>query len=340
MLFVSLINGCIDPFGGTAGDNVENRLNGQVSTNLVRAKAQPKAPAAALEALNDGGLTVLSIFSLTSPDPSFGGLSGLWLSPQAETMIAISDRGQRWKASLRHDDDDRLIGIDGWSVTDLPLRSDDHSETGSLVDAEAMSGDGEGGIVLSYEGEHRLRRCPSAAMSEQPEPLPPTPGLGRPGNSGIEALAILESGQLFALAERAGAPRNLGLLAWIIDDAGSKPLAYIPGSGFSPTGADRLGDQIYLVERSFSLLGGFRSRIAVLPVGSIKPGAVIEGKLLSQFKWGALGENFEAIAARSARDGRVLLYVLADDNFSFLQKTLLLQLSLSGPEALAALTQK
>jgi hypothetical protein len=49
---------------------------------------------------------------------------------------------------------------------------------------------------------------------------------------------------------------------------------------------------------------------------------------LAIFRWGDFGQNFEAIAARRAPDGRLLLYLLSDDNFSMLQQTLLLQLSL------------
>ncbi|MGI9416734.1 MAG: hypothetical protein ACR2RA_02725 [Geminicoccaceae bacterium] len=44
---------------------------------------------------------------------------------------------------------------------------------------------------------------------------------------------------------------------------------------------------------------------------------------------GDIGENFEGIAARCALGGRILLYLLADDNFSFFRETLLVQLSLA-----------
>jgi hypothetical protein len=41
-------------------------------------------------------------------------------------------------------------------------------------------------------------------------------------------------------------------------------------------------------------------------------------------------DNFEGIAARRGSDGGVLLYLVSDDNFLGLQRTLLLQFSLVG----------
>jgi hypothetical protein len=87
-----------------------------------------------------------------------------------------------------------------------------------------------------------------------------------------------------------------------------------------------LDDRVYVVERSFSMLGGFRNRIVSLLVDDVRAGAKLEGEELAAFKWGSLGENFEAIAARRGPDGRIRLYLLSDDNFSFLQETLFVQL--------------
>ena len=86
--------------------------------------------------------------------------------------------------------------------------------------------------------------------------------------------------------------------------------------GYVPTGADRLDDTIYVVERRFSLLGGFATRIVSLPAAAVRPGA----RLVGRSRWPSsrpplIGENFEAIAARRGPDGQVLLYLLSDDNF-------------------------
>ncbi|MDH3663270.1 MAG: esterase-like activity of phytase family protein [Alphaproteobacteria bacterium] len=293
----------------------------------MRALPRKKVPAGVLEALGES-LIVEAAFALSSEQPSFGGLSGLWLSPDGAAMIAISDIGQRWQARLFHDDAGRLVGLKDWSVTDLPLRSEEGSGT-RWIDSEALAGLGRDGLVVAYEGEHRLRRWSQGDLDAMPERLPLPDGLGDPSNSGIEALSTLENGRLFALAERVGAYGGEGLMGWVIDDSTAEDLVYIPGPGFAPTGAARLEKTIYVVERQFSLLGGFMTRIVTLPTQAIRPGARLQGSELAAFRWGDIGENFEAIAARRGPDGRVFLYLLADDNFSFFQETLLVQLSLS-----------
>ncbi len=113
------------------------------------------------------------------------------------------------------------------------------------------------------------------------------------------------------------------------------PLSYAVGRGFVPTGADRLDDTIYVVERSFSLLGGFTSRIVTLPATAVRPGARLVGRALAELHPPLVGENFEGIAARRGADGRVLLYLVSDDNFFALQRTLLLQFSLPSPGPVA-----
>ena len=293
----------------------------------VSAERYGDAPEAVRAALGDR-LTLEAVFDLTSDHPLFGGFSGLWVAPSGDHLIAISDQGQRWEARLSHDGDGRLEGVEGWTIADIPLRPED-GDGGDWHDAESLSGDGLDGLIIAYEGEHRLRRWPLDDLNSVPEDVTLPDGLGGPSNSGIEALATLSGGRLFAVGERVGAWGGEGLMGWVIEGEGSEDLVYIQGPGFAPTGADRLDDQIYMVERSFSLLGGFRSRIVTFPADVVQPGARIEGAELAAFRWGDLGENFEGIAARRAPDGRVLLYLLADDNFSFLQDTLLVQLSLS-----------
>ena len=294
---------------------------------VVHTRLYSEAPEGVLAGLGDG-IQLEAIFALRSSYKSFGGLSGLWLAPDGERLVAVSDIGQRWQARMQHDETGRLTGLGGWSVADLVRRPEEGDGT-RWIDAESLSGDGRGGLVVAYEGRHRLRRWALDSLDAIPEPMRLPHGLGRPSNSGIEALTDLEGGRLFAVGEKVGAWGGEGLMGWVIDEISAEDLIYIPGEGLSPTGADRLDDRVYVVERGFSLLGGFRSRIVSLASDAIRPDARIEGAELAAFRWGSLGENFEGISARRGPDGRVFLYLLADDNFSFLQDTLLVQFSLS-----------
>ncbi len=310
----------------SCAENGTSEVEGEAQRIIVDATPYDRVPEGILRALGDH-LAIEAAFTLRSVHHSFGGLSGLWIDDAGAHAVMVSDVGQRWQAKLSHDENGRLIGLEDWTVADLK-RLPDEDWGNRWFDSESLSGDGLGHLIVAYEGNHRLRRWPTDDLDRIPEPLPLPEGLGAASNSGIEALASLPEGRLFALAERVGAWGGEGLMGWVIDGEHTGDLVYVPAPGFAPTGAGRLDDRIYVVERRFSLLGGFRNRIVSLPVGDVRPGAKLEGKELAAFQWGRLGENFEAIAARRGSDGRIRLYLLADDNFSFLQETLLVQLSL------------
>jgi hypothetical protein len=275
-----------------------------------------------------GPLRLEAAFVLGSADARFGGLSGLWLAPDGTTMLAASDRGTLWRARLVHREGGQLAGLADWQAIEPGGAPGDPAGRFER-DAEALAPDGAGGLVIAYEGAHRLRRLALGALEAAATPLPALPGLEEPGNAGIEALAPLPDGALLALAE--GKLTASGDLAgWYVEGARARPLSYAASDGFAPTGADRLDDMIFVVERRFSLLGGFATRIVALPAAEVHPQARLVPRPVALLRPPLVGENFEAIAARRGPDGRVLLYLLADDNFIALQRTLVLQLSLAA----------
>jgi hypothetical protein len=60
------------------------------------------------------------------------------------------------------------------------------------------------------------------------------------------------------------------------------------------------------------------------------------GQVLAELRPPLVGENFEGIAVRRGARGRVLIYLVSDDNFNALQRTLLLQFSLPAAPRVAA----
>ncbi|HEX6142443.1 MAG TPA: esterase-like activity of phytase family protein [Geminicoccaceae bacterium] len=263
-------------------------------------------------------------FRLRTPDERFGGFSGLWLADDGSRMIAGSDGGTLFDLALEHDADGRLTGVRVLRAVVPGTLDDDptfHLDQNVEALAEVAARDH---LVLAYEGTHRLRGVPMSDLAAVPEPWPVPGALVGRGNRGMEALVDLPDGRLLTLLEGGDRQRD----GWIVGRAGVAALDYVAEFGFEPTGADRLGDQIWVLERRFSWIGGFQSRIVRLPVGEVAPGARLEGEEIARLRPPLTTENFEAIAVRRDAAGRTFVYLLSDDNFNLVQRTLLMQFSL------------
>ena len=59
------------------------------------------------------------------------------------------------------------------------------------------------------------------------------------------------------------------------------------------------------------------------------PGALLEGTEIARISLPLTVDNFEGLGLRRDRDGRLLVYLISDDNFNPLQRTLLLMFRLS-----------
>jgi len=79
-----------------------------------------------------------------------------------------------------------------------------------------------------------------------------------------------------------------------------------------------------VLERSFSLFfGGFGTRLVRVAAGAWVGGAIVEGTELARLRPPLLVDNYEGIAATRGPDGTILLWLIADDNYMSLQRTLL-----------------
>jgi hypothetical protein len=268
---------------------------------------------------------------ITSQAARFGGLSGLLVSGDGARLLAVSDRGNWLTARLRYDAGGRLIGLEDGQMARLRDLDGDAISKKRLRDAEDLAELADGSILVSFEDEHRIWRYGTnhGRPSLRPTAWPKPEGLaGAPDNSGLEALTDLADGGLLAVTEdqEAGA----GKAGYLWRDGAWSHLTYLPEANFKPTSAHRMpgGDDVLVLERTARVLGGFTVRLVRIAASDIRPGAELHGEQLA--RWGAplTIDNFEAVAARRAPDGQILIYLLSDDNFSALQRTLLLMFAL------------
>jgi len=268
---------------------------------------------------------------ITSRDSRFGGLSGLLVSADGAKLLAVSDRGRWLAANLRYDAEGRLTGIADARMARLRDLDGDALSKNRHRDAESLAELGDGSILVSFERKHRIWRYTSKEepLLGRPTAWPKPKGLGdAPKNSGLEAIVALADGRLLALTEdHEDGPGKVGYL-W--HDGEWSRLTYQHRSDFKPTGASLLpgSDDLLVLERAYQTLSGPRVRLVRLAADDIRPGAELRGEELARWGLPLTVDNFEALATRRGPDGETLIYLLSDDNFSFLQRTLLLMFAL------------
>jgi hypothetical protein len=91
------------------------------------------------------------------------------------------------------------------------------------------------------------------------------------------------------------------------------------------------GGDVLLLERKFSWTSGLAVRIRRIALGAIKPGAVVDGPILFEADLGFEIDNMEGLSVHRMSGGEIVLTLVSDDNFSAIQRTLLLQFTLAEP---------
>ncbi len=91
------------------------------------------------------------------------------------------------------------------------------------------------------------------------------------------------------------------------------------------------GGDLLVLERKFSWTGGLAIRLRRIALTGIKPGALVDGAVLFEADLGQEIDNMEGLSVHRSAAGETVLTLISDDNFSLLQRTLLLQFVLAEP---------
>jgi hypothetical protein len=267
-----------------------------------------------------GQLRLLAAYELNG-GKSLGGLSSVQLDGSG--ILFLSDRAHLFRAERVEDSSGRLMALTGWTEPLLPQALEG-------ADTEALTRLPDGSFVIGAEDRDELYRLPPDLASATALPLPPFLREAPP-NESIEAAAALPDGSLLAASEGIAAGPGQAMAA-LISGKGATRVSLPSADGFRPTDATVAGQTLFLLERRLSLLSGLGGRLMAIPLGTITRPPV-EARQIAQLGIGSFAENFEGVAARQVEPGRYLLYLVSDDNFGPLLRTLLLQLEWREPEA-------
>jgi hypothetical protein len=287
---------------------------------------EPRSP----EKTRFGKLTFRSGLVLSGSHSRFGGFSGLWRGANGDDLVAVTDNGF-WLTAKVASRAGRLTGLDQAELAPIlgssgrPLHRSRYYDTESLciADGVAFIGVERTHDVLRFDwaGEGVMARARIVPVPREIKRLP--------DNRGLEAIGVVPVGQplagsIVAIAERSASDDRptLGVilggrqpgLFWVArhDGYDITDLAFLPD-----------GDML-LLERWYRPLRGVGLRIRRVPAASLKAGALLDGPYLIEADLGQEIDNMEGMAIHQEQ-GRTVLTLISDDNFSFLQRTVMLE---------------
>lgn len=249
-------------------------------------------------------------------DALHGGVSGLVVSPDGQSFVAVSDRaavtiGRFVRENgvitgLRTEKFRTLKDPAGRKLEDIN------------VDAEGLARLPNGQLIVSFEGRGRVGKLDPETGIVTELPIP-RQFRDLQLNSGLEALATDPEGRLLAIPERSGVlTRPFPVYR---RDGATWSVPYDvrrDGGPFLVVGAD-IGpdDRLYVLERHYLQWRGFASRVRSFALG---PKGLSDETLVLETRIGR-HDNLEAISVWQDAAGAIRLTMVSDDNFNPFQRT-------------------
>jgi hypothetical protein len=281
-----------------------------------------------------GALEYRSGLVLTSSFPGFGGLSGIRLDPAGERFISFSDHGNWFTGRILYQGRE-MSGLA--EVEAAPMLGPDGKpiQTRGWFDSESIALDGSF-VYIGLERVNQVLRFDfSKGFTRSRGEIVPLPAAASrlPYNKGLEALVFVPKGMplagtLIAISER-GLDAKGKLIAFLVGGPTPGQFSVRRTENFDVSDAVLLASgDLLILERKFSWVAGLDIRIRRVPLGSVAPGAVIDGPSIFQADLGQEIDNMEGIDAHVTPEGETVLTMVSDDNFSPIQRNLMLQFTL------------
>ncbi len=274
--------------------------------------------------------------ALTSAYEPFGGLSALRVEPDGSHFLSLTDNGSWVRGRILYQDG-RPSGIADAEMAPIlgpdgrPLAERHWYDTESLAEFE-------GTLYVGIERVEKIVRFNYARDGLAARGVPikvPDDFKTFKYNKSLECLTVPPrgsplAGQLIAVTERSLDAQG-NHRSYVLDGDKVTRFSVLRSDEFDVSDCAILPPaDLLLLERRFSYSRGLALRIRRIPLASIKPGALIDGKPLIVADLAYQIDNMEGIAVHTNAAGETILTLISDDNFSVLQRNLLLQFALVG----------
>ena len=283
-----------------------------------------------------GALEFRGGLELSSPNREFGGLSAIRMAADGANFVAVTDKAH-WvrgriayrgnaPAGIANAEIAPMLGPDGRVLT-----------ARGWYDTESLADDG-GTLYVGIERVHQIVKFDYArsGLLARAQIVPRPAAFAKlPANRGIECLAVGPrqsplAGALIAISERAF-DDDKNIKGFLVGGKTPGEFSVKRIGEFDIVDCAPLPDGGFLIlERFFSWRQGVAIRLRRLSLAAIVPGAVLDGPVLMEADLGYEIDNMEGLAVHRAANGDIVLTLVSDDNFSVIQRTLLLQFTLLG----------
>jgi len=285
-----------------------------------------------------GALRYSSGIEYSSDNENVGGISGIRILEGGTRFLSVSDGGAWFTGKIDRDAQGKITGISSAKISPMLDKEGGSLSSKYLGDAEGLEIVGNE-VLVSFERDSRIWSYALDLDNLASRAKGFRSGIRKfnlRNNKGLEAVTVLERSNSKTL-------NNIRIAAFSefsLDDkenirgfisSGEKWEEFsVKAIGeFKVTGATLLpGGDLLILERQFSLLTGPVIRIRRIAVAGIKPGAILDGEVLFEADSRYQIDNLEGISAWVNQQGQTMLTIISDNNFSFLQRNLMLEFEL------------
>jgi hypothetical protein len=273
---------------------------------------------------------------LTSKNPAFGGISAIRVEPDGEHFLSITDKGSWLRGRIVYRDGRPdgiteaemapILGADG-----KPLAAHGWYDVESLTERDGM-------LYIGIERVEQIVRFDYRrdGLHARGEPIAVPPDFKTFAfNKSLECIAAPPQGsplanELIVITERS------------LDSAGNLRSFLLGSDGVTRFSVKRTDDfdvtdctvlppaDLLVLERRYSPARGVAMRIRRVPLAEIKAGALVDGRSMIEADLGYQIDNMEGIGVHHTTRGETILTLVSDDNFSIVQRNLLLQFAIVG----------